>query len=553
MHDRILSLLSFGGGAREARGGEERAMNREGRLGLLLGFGLLLLAAAPELRQVEGHEEHDAHYWKHMAHELLFEKKDYTMQKINIAKNIMVFVGSGMSQATVTGARFYNGGDNETFAFEQLKWSGNARTYCVDSRVPDSACAGTAFLTGVKSNRGTVAVDPTVNRGDCGTLDAAKKLTSIAKWALDAGKAVGFATTSRVTSGSSAPLYANSPDSGWESDADVKAAGCNTATATPDIAHQLIHGEIGKQFKVILGGGRKNFIPTGQTDASGAPGLRTDGKNLIQEWQQSKQGKNATYITTVSELASLDTSKIDYLLGLFDYDHLPFSADIADGSPTPALVRMVHYSLEMLQKPEHTDGFLLFVEDGNIRRAHGQNMPRKAFEQVRHYSSAFNMAKMMANEQNTLFISMNDVGSTLSLPGYAPRSSDPIATSAGTSDADSLPYLGLSYATGPAHATYYHTGSGRLNPLEVLEGMPNAMERTCPAVVPMANGADGGEDTAVYASGPWAFMLSGGYEQHFVAHTIAFASCIDGACDGASAVVLSSAALLLALGVRFFA
>uniref|UniRef100_A0A182NIE6 Alkaline phosphatase n=1 Tax=Anopheles dirus TaxID=7168 RepID=A0A182NIE6_9DIPT len=488
--------------------------------GLLLGL-VLLLATSPELRQVEGHEEHDAHYWQHMAHELLFEKKDYTMQKINVAKNIMVFVGSGMSQATVTAARFYNGGDNETFAFERLKWSGNARTYCVDSRVPDSACAGTAFLTGVKSNRGTVAVDPTVQRGDCSTLDAAKKLTSIAN-----------------------------PDSGWESDADVTAAGCSSAT-TSDIAHQLIHGDIGKHFKVILGGGRKNFIPTAQTDASGAPGLRTDGKNLPQEWQQSKQGKNATYITTVGELASLDTSKVDYLLGLFDYDHLPFSADIADGSDTPALVRMVHYSLEMLQKPEHTDGFLLFVEDGNIRRAHGQNKPRKAFEQVRHYAGAFNMAKMMANEQNTLFISMNDVGSTLTLPGYAARSSDPTATAAGTSDADALPYLGLSYATGPAHSTYYGPGTGRLDPLKVLEGMPNALERTCPAVVPMAEGVDGGEDATVYASGPWAFMLSGGYEQHFVAHTIAFASCMDGACDGAATAVLSLGAVLLALGVRF--
>lgn len=59
----------------------------------------------------------------------------------------------------------------------------------------------------------------------------------------------GFATTSRVTSGSNAALYANSPDSRWENDADVGAGGCNTATV-PDIAHQLIHGDIGKQFKV---------------------------------------------------------------------------------------------------------------------------------------------------------------------------------------------------------------------------------------------------------------------------------------------------------------
>ncbi|XP_058121992.1 membrane-bound alkaline phosphatase-like [Anopheles ziemanni] len=511
---------------------------------------VLLVAFAAFSAKVEAHEEHDAHHWKHMAHELLFEKKDYTMQKINVAKNIMVFVGSGMSQPTVTAARFYNGGDNETFSFERLKWSGNARTYCVNSRVPDPACAGTAFLTGVKSNLGTVAMDPTVNRGAC-ELDPAKKLASIAKWALDAGKAVGFATTSRVTSGSNAALFANSPDSRWENDADVKAAGCNVNTV-PDIAHQLIHGDIGKHFKVILGGGRKNFIPTTETDtATGARGLRTDGKNLIKEWQDSKQGANATYITTNSQLGALDTSQIDFLLGLFDFDNLPYSTDIE--SDTPPLVRMVHYSLEMLQKKEHTNGFLLFVEDGNIRRAHQENKVRKALEQVRHYSGAFNMAHMMGSEQNTLFVSLNDVGSTLALPGYPARSTDPVSSTAGTSDADALPYLGLAYATGPAHSSFYRTTSGRLDPTVVLQGMPEPFERTCPASVPMAEGADGGEDAAVYASGPWAFMLSGGYEQHFIAHQIAFASCMDGACDGASAMALSMATVVLALVAKLCA
>lgn len=39
----------------------------------------------------------------------------------------MVFVGAGMSPATVTAARTFAGAENETFAFEKMKWSGNAR------------------------------------------------------------------------------------------------------------------------------------------------------------------------------------------------------------------------------------------------------------------------------------------------------------------------------------------------------------------------------------------------------------------------------------------
>lgn len=41
-----------------------------------------------------------------------------------------------------------------------------------------------------------------------------------------------------------------------------------------------------------------------------------------------------------------------------------YNLDVVDEELTeePALVSMVHYSLEMLQKAEHSNGFLLFVE-----------------------------------------------------------------------------------------------------------------------------------------------------------------------------------------------
>lgn len=57
--------------------------------------------------------------------------------------------------------------------------------------MPDDACAATAFFTGVKANFGTVGVTPNVQRGTCGAIAEANKLESIAKWALNAGKAIG--------------------------------------------------------------------------------------------------------------------------------------------------------------------------------------------------------------------------------------------------------------------------------------------------------------------------------------------------------------------------
>lgn len=112
----------------------------------------------------------------------------------------------------------------------------------------------------------------------------------------------GFATTNRVTSGAAAALYANSADSSWESNADIS-NNCDSSQIE-DIASQLINSEVAKQFKVILGGGRKNFIPTTKQDVDGEYGLRTDGKDLIEEWIAGRSG-NATYITTSVRLTSL--------------------------------------------------------------------------------------------------------------------------------------------------------------------------------------------------------------------------------------------------------
>ena len=49
---------------------------------------------------------------------------------------------------------------------------------------------------------------------------------------------------------------------------------------------------------MVLGGGRKNFLPTTVNDDNGLPGLRTDNVNLIEQWKASKGGRNAVYVST---------------------------------------------------------------------------------------------------------------------------------------------------------------------------------------------------------------------------------------------------------------
>lgn len=56
-----------------------------------------------------------------------------------------------------------------------------------------------------------------------------------------------------------------------------------------------------------------------------------------------------------------------------------------------------------------------------------------------------------------------------------------------------------------------------------------------PVLVPLKSAAHGGDDVAVFATGPWAHLFTGIYEQNVIPHFMAFASCIGDeltACNG---------------------
>lgn len=75
-----------------------------------------------------------------------------------------------------------------------------SQTYCVDYQVPDSACAATAFLSGIKTNKGVLSMSANVPKMDCSAeSDKENHVESIFKYAQDAGKATGIVTNTRVT------------------------------------------------------------------------------------------------------------------------------------------------------------------------------------------------------------------------------------------------------------------------------------------------------------------------------------------------------------------
>lgn len=125
-----------------------------------------------------------------------------------------------------------------------------AQTYCLDAQIADSACSATAYLCGAKANLGTIGVSGAVPRFACAAgADARNHVSSLAAWALRDGRDAGVVTTTRITHASPAGAYAHSAERNWESDADVR-ADAQDAAACADIAHQLVHGDTGRQFKV---------------------------------------------------------------------------------------------------------------------------------------------------------------------------------------------------------------------------------------------------------------------------------------------------------------
>lgn len=126
-------------------------------------------------------------------------------------------------------------------------------------------------------------------------MDPVNQVRSIAARAQDAGKWAGLVTTSTVTSASPAGLYAHTAHRSWQSDVELRRAGC-ADPRVQDIASQLVTGDVGAQFRVVMGGGRTVFRGFEVEDEEEGRGKREDGRNLIAEWAERKSDARAEYV-----------------------------------------------------------------------------------------------------------------------------------------------------------------------------------------------------------------------------------------------------------------
>ena len=235
------------------------------------------------------------------------------------AKNVILFVGDGMSITTLTASRIWQGqqqgllGEEHFLHFEYFPHTALIKTYNTNQQTPDSAGTMSAIMTGVKTRAGLISMGPEQELSDCKGSEQHQQQTLL-EWGHKQGFDTGIITTARLTHATPAATYAHSPDRGWEGDYDRHPNaywyGCDS------IAKQLINTAFPAGLDLALGGGGsklesyypdfKQHFPQGQ--------LLTEAKDLQQ-----------------LEFTSTVNTELGPILGVFSAGHLAYDLDRGKG------------------------------------------------------------------------------------------------------------------------------------------------------------------------------------------------------------------------------
>ena len=342
------------------------------------------------------------------------------------AKNIIICIGDGMGIGHRTAARIMSRGVQQGKAVDDLVTdtfpnTGIVKTSSLNSIVTDSAPGAACYSTGNKANNNQQGVfpDDTIDRFDNPRVELIGEYLHRTQ-----GKALGIVTTSDVFDATPGAFGSHTSDRG----------------AGTGICDQYLDETTVKSgLKVLLGGGRKWFLPsstvgsaraTANTDyalpaelstAWGvATGNSTDtGRDLLGDFQTA--GFTYTPDRTALNLIPNSTQK---LIGLFSFSNMNVSLDkingrrgvVPAGSTTgnplvqdygfpdqPMLDEMTDKALKVLNNTPQ--GFVLMVEGASIdKQAHNMDSERWILDTI-EFDNAVGVCKTFAQaNSNTLVI-----------------------------------------------------------------------------------------------------------------------------------------------------
>ena len=350
-------------------------------------------------------------------------------------RNIIIMLGDGMGVAHRTAARLVKfgltaGNPNGFLAMDQFPGTGMITTHSLNSIITDSAPGMSCYTTGNHAKNGQEGVYP-ANMIDPFFFPRVEYLSEYLHRTL--GKSLGLVTTADVEDATPA---ANAIHAG---DRNRGTGICDQYLDESDSANSR---KFGSGLTVLMGGGRRWFLPTGQFGSSrststdyaalpadlvaawrlpaGSVGGVDPNRNLLQDF------KNAgfAYVDTATTMNSIGTP--DKLLGLFGFGNMnvaldklakrrntllpgasSFAVDDYHAPDQPMLEEMTDVALRVLNKNQK--GFVLMVEGAHIdKQSHLMDADR-VIDGTIEFDNAVGAARRFADKAgDTLVIVVSD-------------------------------------------------------------------------------------------------------------------------------------------------
>ena len=279
------------------------------------------------------------------------------------AKNVILFIGDGMSPAHRVAARLLAKGIAEgkalgKLAIDDMPHMALVATAGSDSIITDSANSASAYATGHKSavNAMGVYADRTPDPLDDPRVET---VTSLAQRRQD--MAIGIVTNTEIEDATPAAMVAH--------------------TRRRTEYDRIVEQYFAAKPDVLMGGGRANFLPKSENGSR-----RRDESDFVAQFRAAGYSLALTGPEMVSAAKDPGTTK---LLGLFTLGNMDGALDrkflkggtVGKFPEQPDLTEQVGAALEVLSR--NPSGFFLMVESGMIDKyTHLLDMERAVYDTI---------------------------------------------------------------------------------------------------------------------------------------------------------------------------
>ena len=339
-------------------------------------------------------------------------------------RNVIIMVGDGMGASQRTAARIVKVGYAQgkaiaPLAMDTFPATALVKTASLNSVVTDSSPGMTSYVSGNKNNNNEEGVfpDDTTDPFDNPRIEYLSEYLHRTQ-----GKALGIVTTADVFDATPAGNAVHTSNRG----------------AGTGIVDQFFDDRGNTGLTVLMGGGRKWFLPAGTPGSEradgndyafsssdphtaeivrrwgAAPGSKDKGRDLIRDFQ----GAGFQYAATKTEMDA--AAGADRLLGLFAFSNMNVALDKIDGRrgakkgitgsvvddygfpDQPMLDEMTTRALSVLRKQRN--GFVLMVEGASIdKQAHNMDTERWMLDTI-EFDRAIQVAQDFAREQGDTLV-----------------------------------------------------------------------------------------------------------------------------------------------------